>query len=443
MKPIKAILIIAALLFTVSAQAAAVKEITSPSGIKAWLVEDKSLPVVSVAFYWRGGVELDSEKQQGLSYLATALLTKGAGKDDADVFEKKLLENAITLNFDARRDGLSGQFRSLKETLPVATALLAASLSTPRFDDKNITLMKQQSAAQRNMYKADPDWLLSRLMIASVFEGHPYFLRTLGTEASMGALHKKDLQQWMKRLSRDKLVVAVAGDITENELGILLDKTFGLLPAQSAGAPLKPAALKNLGETILLQQEGPQTHMALVWEGIPRDDAQRYALEVMNYIFGGGSFSSRLMEEVRDKRGLTYGISSGPDNYDAAALYTVQVASKNENAGEVLKLIETEMDKLVTQPVSADELQAAKDYLIGAYALSRTSTMKVAAYYADVQRLKRSADEEHMRAEAIRTVSAADVQALAVRLFKDKKKAVLVVGAPQGLSPTKTLTKID
>lgn len=430
------------LFFASSLCAAEVQQITSPSGIKAWLVEDKSLPIISITFLWRGGVEKDGEDKQGLSHMAATLLTKGAGADDADAFEKKLQENAILLGFDARRDALVGRLRSLKETLPTARDLLKASLKAPRFDEKAIVLMKSQIAGARNNYKADPDWLASRLMIASLFEDHPYFLRTLGTEKTVATITRKDLQNWTKRLTKDGLLVSVSGDISAEECGALLDAVFSGLPAAQEAKDIENVSLKNAGQKINLTFDGPQTNLSVVWQGLPKNDKDRFALEVMNYIFGGGSFSSRLMKEIRDKRGLTYGISSSQETYDKASFYVVEASMQNEKAGEVLKLVEEEVAKITSTLVSEDELQAAKDYLIGAYALSLTSTQKVAGYYLDLQRLSRTPDEQAIRAKAIGALTREDVLAVAKRILS-QEKTVLAVGRPVGISFTKTLYKID
>jgi zinc protease len=177
---------------------AAPVEVTSPKGIRAWLVEDQSLPMVALHFVWRRGSEQDPVQQEGLSYLAANLLSQGAAGDKANDVEKKLQDNALILNFGAQRDAIYGQFRSLKETLPQGLDLLHNAIQSPRFDDDVLVREKEKTHALRNSYLADPDWLLSRMMISVIFANHQYVKPTLGSEKSINALTKIQLKEWQK-----------------------------------------------------------------------------------------------------------------------------------------------------------------------------------------------------------------------------------------------------
>jgi zinc protease len=435
--------VFAFLLFCAPAQAMEVTEVTSAKGIKAWLVEDHSLPVVSLAFAWRGGVEQDAPEKQGLSMLGTEMLMKGAGADDGNAFARKLQENAISLDFDARRDSIAGQMRSLKETLPAAIALLKASLTAPRFDADALARQKAQSISLIRMYRSEPDWLLSRMMVADVFKDHPYERRSLGTEATVTGITPADLQNWHRHFGRSGLLVAATGDITRDELKAMLDDVFGGLPEKTIAAPVAADTPQGGGKIALFRYETPQSSLLAVFPGIARKDPRWYAYEVMNYILGGGSFSSRLMDEIREKRGLTYGIYSGASNYDHVSLFTIQASMQNENAGKVLALIKTEMQKMRNTPVSAEEVKDARDYLIGSYALGHTSTTKVADYLLELQRLGLTAGEQEKRAAAIARVTPEDVQKIAAEILDEKKMALFAIGAPQGITPDKTLDKVE
>ena len=152
---------------------------------------------------------------------------------------------------------------------------------------------------------------MSRLMLREVFAGHHFSKRTLGTQATVNSITKDDLKAWHKHLNREQLIVSVTGDVTKEELGKLIDQIFGDLPEKADQTEPAEADLKGKGETFLLNYNGSQSSVIMAWPGIKRADKDWYVMEVMNYILGGGSFSSRLMSEVREKRGLTYGISSG------------------------------------------------------------------------------------------------------------------------------------
>lgn len=426
--------LLAFLLFPFSfLHAAMIEKVTSAKGITAWLVEDHALPVVAMSFSFEGGLEQDFKGREGLSYLAANLLTEGgAGADDANTFQKKLQENAISLGFSAVRDDVQGSLRSLTETLPQAFALLKASLTAPRFENAALVRLKAQQLSELKANLADPNWLITRLMFQELFKGHPYATRALGTEESLKAITRADVQGWHKRLTREGLKISVAGDVTADMLKKMLDDVFGDLPEKTLRTPVSAWAMSEAMAPVLLHHEGPQSEIALVWPGLKRDDKDWYASEVLNYIFGGGSFSSRLMKEIRDRRGLTYGVSSSPLFYDFAALYMVQTSTPNDKVPEVLGLIHAEARRLIETPVTDEELAAAKDYLIGAYPLQLSSSAKIAGHYLSLQRYGLSDDEQGKRAKAIRAVTVGDIKRLATRIFSVAPQ-VFLVGAPESV----------
>lgn len=432
-----------ALLFPQPSFANDVQIFKSGKGITAWLIEDHTLPIVAISFAWHGGIERDDDTKQGLSYVAAAMLTKGAGNDDENAFLKKMQDNAISLSFQAQRDNIYGQLRSLKETLPIAQELLRASILQPRFDEQSLMQVKAQNISALKNYQSDPDWLMSRLMMREVFAGHPYNKRTLGTQATVNSITKDDLKAWHKHLNREQLIVSATGDVTKEELGKLIDQTFGDLPEKTEQTEPAEADLKGKGETYLLTYKGPQSSILVAWPGIKRTDKDWYAMEVMNYILGGGSFSSRLMSEVREKRGLTYGISSGMSLYDHAATYTIQASFKNENAGNVLDLIKKEVSRIRDTVVSDAEMKAAKDYLIGSYALSLTSTSRVAGHYLEIQRQNLGVDAQQKREAGLKAVTVQDVQRVAKRILQDAAQITFFVGEPQGITATKTFGSVE
>jgi zinc protease len=437
------ILALVLVLLPLSLQAALpVQEVKSRSGITAWLQEDSTLPVISLAFAWKGGFENDPEDKQGLSTLATTMLTQGAGEYDATAFQKELRQTGMSINFEARRDFIRGSVRSLKETLPMAVKLLRASVTAPRFDEAELALQKNKQAAGLKFHLSDPSWLASRLAMREYFMGHPYSRRALGNEASIDALTSADMKSWMKHLARENLIVTATGAITAKELSKLLDDAFGALPEKAPEVKIEEAKPKGSGETYLIPIPGPQVDMMMVWPGLKRADRDWYVLEVMNYILGGGSFSSRLMKEIREKRGLTYGISSGPAPLEHAALYMIEASFEGKNAAEVMRLVQEELNKLSSTSVSDEELKAAKDYLVGSYPLVLTSSSSIASYLLGLRANHLSKDEEERHAKAVRSVSAGDIQDLAKKLFS-KPPVVFMAGAPLGVIPTQTVEKVD
>lgn len=420
-----------------------VQQFKTPKGISVWLIENHNLPIIAMSFVWRGGIEGDDDAKQGLSHIAAHMLTKGAGTDDENAFQKKLQDHAITLGFRAQRDGIYGQMRSLKETWPLAADLLRASLNAPRFDTASLNEVKAETLTQLKRYQADPDWMLSRLMMCEAFAGHPYSKRTLGTPETLSRIAQDDLKRWHKRLTRAELLVSVTGDISKDELNKQIDDMFGNLPETADQIAVPNAELKTAKEVFAIYYNGPQTSMILLWPGINRHDKDWYAAEVMNYILGGGSFSSRLMNEIREKRGLTYGISSGMSGFDHADTYTIQASFKNENAGQVMDFVKAQIARMRDTDVSADELKAAKDYLIGSYALGLTSTAQVAGHYLEIQREKLQVNEQQIREAGIMAVTSDDVRRVANRILNNDAMTAFFVGQPNGIIPTQQLQSIE
>ncbi len=425
------------------ANANEVQIFTTAKGIQVWLIEDHHLPILSMSFAWRGGIEQDDDAKQGLSRMAADMLTKGAGQDDENTFQQKMQENAISLGFGAQRDTVYGQLHSLKDTLPIAKEMLHASITSPRFDEDSLTRLKAETISSLKRHQSDPDWILSRLMMKEVFAGHPYGKRAIGTQTTINSITRDDLKNWHKHLNREQLIVSITGDVTKAEASTLLDETFGNLPEHAEQTTVSDADLKGKKQVFVVNYNGPQSSMVLLWPGINRHDKDWYAAQIMNYILGGGSFSSRLMSEVREKRGLTYGISSGMSLYDHAATYNIEASFKNENAGEVVALVKKEIARIRDTKVSDDELKAAKAYLIGSYGLSLTSTSRVAGHYLELQRKKLSVNNQHNSEIGLRAVTVDDVQRVAKRILVDDALASFFVGQPKGITPTKTLPGIE
>jgi zinc protease len=424
------LLLVLFIAFPIFADAAlAVKEVKSSKGITAWLQEDQSMPIVALAFAWRGGFELDPEDRQGLSMVAADMLTHGAGKWDDNAFTQALQENSISLDFDARRDAISGNLRCLKENLPQAVEMLSASVNAPLIAKDTLERQKAHAATRLKFQLADPDWLLLRMAMRETFAGHPYGKRALGTVDSIKAITVDDVKAWRKHFARGNLLVTATGAINEAELSKLLDDVFGALP-EKTDLPVTPEAPFSVGgKSYHLILPGPQAQLFMEWQGFKRKDADWYAGEVMDYILGGGSFSSRLMKEIREKRGLTYGVSSNQSSLERAGLFTAQASFMAKNSNEVLKLVNDEVKKISDTPVSADELEAAKDYLIGAYPLQLTSTSAIAGHLLNLRLNNLPVNEEEKRATAIKAVTLGDVKRVAKKIF-EKPGAVFWVGPP-------------
>lgn len=410
-----------------------VKSFTTPAGINVWLVEDHSIPVISMNFSFEGGLAFDPDQKPGVARLVSILLDEGAENLDSQGFQAKLSDNAISMGFTAGRDAFFGEIRTIRDNRALAFDLLRMALTAPRFESDAIERMKNANIAQIKRDMGDPSWLSARSFNGMLFEGHPYSRPGYGHLASMQAIVRKDLIAFtQKQFTRDVLQIALAGDITQEEASALIDKTFGALPAKGS-APQNVTAItpQYPGKTILLPLDTPQTYIAIGSNGIPRDDQDWHAAVVMNYILGGGSFGSWLMTEVREKRGLTYGIFSSLQSMKHAAIMQVSLSSSNEHVAEALETIRAEWKKMADIGPTEQELKDAKAYLTGSLMLELTSTSDIAGLLNGLQRDGMDAEYINRRNTLLNAITLADVRRVAKRLLNPDTLTTILVGKPE------------
>jgi zinc protease len=414
-----------------SASAINIQEVTSGSGITAWLVEDDTVPLVAVDIAFRGaGASQDPAGRAGRANLLAALLDEGAGDLDSVAFQTALQDNAVQLSFDSSRDHLYGDMRALSASIDQGFSLLKLALTAPRFDEEAIGRMKAQISASLRRDLNDPETVVSRLWARTAFPDHPYGTPAEGTIESVGALTRDDLLAAKAGIARDNLFIAVVGDITPDHLKRLLDETFGDLPATAdlAEVPaVEPATGLSVSDTV----ETPQTAIRFGGPGLMRKDADFIPAFVMNHIFGGGAFSSWLFEEVREKRGLAYSAYSYLVPYDHSSVFGGGTATSNAQAKEALDVILSQFDRMMNEGPSEAELADAKSFLTGSYALRFDSSNSIARQLLAIQLDDLGIDYIEKRNDLINAVTLDDVRRAAKRIFGEGRPTVAVVGAPQ------------
>lgn len=412
-----------------------IQVVTSPGGITAWLVEDHMVPVISMQFAFRGGSALDPVAKAGLANLVASTLDEGAGDMDAETFHQTLEDQSIYLSFSASRDEFRGGIKTLKTNANEAWRLLNLSLTQPRFDEDEVARVKEQIASDIQHNYSDPQWVAYRTMNNTIFAGHPYHLPSQGFENTVHKITAEDLRAWVHdRLGRDQLLVSVAGDISAAELAPVLDQIFGALPEKAKAYQLPAATLAGTGKNYVVHRKIPQTRLIMVQQGISRSDPDWHAATIMNYVLGGGGFNSRLMLEVREKRGLTYGVDTQLQNYDRANMLMVGAATANANAAEAIRIIKEEWQKMADHGISADELKDAQTYLTGALPLALTSTDKISDFVLQLQLEDLGIDYPQQRIEKLNAVTVEDVAHVAKRMLDEKSLTLIAVGDPQNLA---------
>lgn len=410
------------------AEAVEIREVTSPGGIRALLVEDYTNPLVAVNFAFEGaGATADAAGREGTANLLTGLLDEGAGDIGSREFQEKIDELGIGLNFDASYDNFTGSFRTIVENEDEAFDLLRLTLNRPRFDDEPLARIRAQIMTGIVANENDPGELVSKAWRETVYPNHPYSRPSEGTKESLQAIGKEDLQRFRDRgFARDNLVVGVVGAIDEQALGAELDRVFGALPAK-AQLPAVPDVRPVTGKTVAVPLDLPQTQIRFALPGVKRDDTDFFAAYLMNHIFGGGTFTSRLFQEVRERRGLAYGANSFLASYDHSAVLGVSTATRADKAQESVSIIKAEMKRLATQGPSEDELARAKAFVKGSYAIQNLdSSLSIASTLVGIQLDDLGLDYIDRRQGLIDAVSMEDVKRLASRLLSAEPTVVTV-----------------
>lgn len=409
-----------------------IQEITTPGGLNAWLVEDDTVPIVAVRFAFEGGASQDPEGREGLANLLSAMLDEGAGDLDSQAFQMRLEDLSVRIGFDAGRDNFYGSLGTLTPNIDDAFEMLRLAVTAPRFDAEAVERIKRQIIAGLRREAKDPDAIAGRRWAELAYPGHAYGRPSRGTEDSVATLSSQDLKDLHGRLfAREGLKITVVGAIDAERLAPLLDRVFGALPETGALTEVPDVAMaKGLMEHVAL--DVPQTSIRIGLPGLTRDDPDFIPAFVMNHILGGGSFSSWLFEEVRDKRGLAYSVGSYLLPYQHTGAWLAVTGTRADRADESVEVIRAQMARMADKGPSEEELAKAKAYLTGSYALRFDTSDKIADQLLGIQVEGLGRDYIDIRNDLIDAVTLDEVRAAATRLLKGVEPLVVTVGPEQG-----------
>ncbi|MBC6444481.1 MAG: insulinase family protein [Alphaproteobacteria bacterium GM202ARS2] len=409
-----------------------IQDVTSKQGIEAWLIEDTYLPIVSLEFAVEGGSAFDPKGKKGLALLTMHLLDEGAGAFSSQEFHEQLEEHNVSLSFWASKDWLRGSLKVLKKDLKKALELFVLATTKPNFDKDSIERLKKQKRATIRSRQEDPASLAQLGWFERAFPEHPYGVPVIGTEADLANITRTDIQAYFAdAFNREALTVAAAGDITPEELGDVLDTLFGGWQKTTTRrlADIKKPALPE--PTLhVIDTDIPQTTVYFGRKGVARNDPDFYAYHLMNYIFGQGSFSSRLMEEIREKRGLAYGVSTFSWDGYAVPLLQGRLATSNERVHESIDILRRETQKMATKKVSQDELDDAKTYVINSLYLNLVRTSSLAGFALNLQLDDIAKDYPQKRQVLFENVTLEDIQRVA-RDVLEGQWLIIAVGKPE------------
>ncbi|SMF71916.1 zinc protease [Tistlia consotensis] len=432
------LLALPAALIALPARAVEVQRVVSPGGITAWLVQDDSNPMLSLELAFRGGAAADPADKAGLSRFVAYLLDEGAGKLDSEAFQQALADKSIQLSFDAGRDTFRASMATLTRNRDEAFRLLRLALTEPHFDPEPVGRLRAQLKARLESKSEDPDSIAGRQLWAALFPDHPYGRSPDGTAETLDRIQAPDLKRYVEqRLSRDRLVIGVSGDIDAKALASLLDETFGALPASGETPAVPDVEPSTKGGLIVVKRDQPQSTVAFAEPGIARDDPDYYAAYAVNYVLGGGGFSSRLTKQVRVKRGLAYSVYSYLAPLDHAALIVGGLGTQNARVAESLDIVRQEWRRMGESGPTAEELDDAKTYLTGSFPLRLSSTGDIASTLVGMQLEHLGIDYIDRHDALIDAVTLEQAKTVAKRLFDAGELTTVVVGQPAKVEATR------
>lgn len=410
-----------------------IQEVTSPMGFKAWLVEDHTIPFMALRIGFKGGASLEASDKRGATSLMMALLEEGTGDLDARAFAQAVDELSASFNFDSSGDSVSVSVRMLSENRDAAIALLKGAISAPSFDAVAIDRVKGQIFSMLQSDLKDPNKIARAAFDKAAFGDHPYGAPSSGTPESVAALTRDDMfAAHRASMAKDRVFISAVGDITAEELGAMMDSLLADLPDTGAPMPSRVEVALEPGVTVV-PFETPQSVALFGHRGIKRHDPDFFAAFVASTILGGGGFESRLMQEVRDKRGLTYGVYSYLATQDHAEMVVGQVASANDRIGDAIDVIKAEWARIARDGVTQAELDHSKTYLTGAYPLRFDGNGPIANILVGMLMEGLSTDYINTRNDQVMAVTLDEINRVIKEVYLPDALHFTVVGQPEGL----------
>ena len=407
-----------------------IQVVTSPGGVTAWLVSDSFVPMISMEMAWKGGSSVEPLDKEGVAWVLSYMMNEGAGDLDTAAYGARMADLNMKFFCGPMSDWTECGMVTLRETMDDSFDMLRLAFEKPRFDQEPIDRAKKELSIGLMQAETEPKTIANRAMMQIIASGHPY--SRYATPASVSTITKDDISAYMKsQMTKDRLLVVVAGDITAEELKPKLDEVFGSLPATSIlpeVPDVKPA--ETPAEPVVKQLPIPQTVVTFSGPGLKRSDPDFYAAYVLNYILGGG-FSSRLTDDIREKKGLTYGIGSELSVQQHLARWSGASSTMNDKAAEVVSLIREHIARLGKEGPTEKELADAKAYLTGAFPLNFDANKKIAANLMSFRQDDLGIDYVAKRNDFINAVTMEDVKRVAATYMKPENFTFVLVGQPK------------
>ncbi|OGW68192.1 MAG: hypothetical protein A3H49_11560 [Nitrospirae bacterium RIFCSPLOWO2_02_FULL_62_14] len=401
-----------------------------PNGLTVLVVEQHALPIVQIQALVKTGSVQDPPEKAGLSNLVAGLLDEGTTTRNATQLAEQIEFVGGALEAKAAHDFTTASTRVLAKNTALGFELLADILLHPSFLEPELERVKKLILGEIIAQKDDPGVVAGKAFSQLVFDGHPYSWPVNGTDETLPAISRADVQAFHAReYLPNRTILAVVGDVSVEEARALADIHFGAWqkgpdPARSAASP----AAIDKPVVQLIDKELTQTTLVLGHLGISRTNPDFYAVTVMNYILGAGGFSSRLMDSIRDRQGLAYGVMSQFEPRAEAGPFLVSLQTRNATANQALAGVLKELHAMKAAPVSAKELSEAKSYLMGSFPMRFDTTHKLAEVLCQVEFYGLGFEYFTQYPKWIEKVTGGDVLRVAKQYLHPDRYALVAVG---------------
>lgn len=402
------------------------------NGITLLVVETHALPMVNISVAVKGGAIYDPAGKAGVANLAAILLDEGTKKRTSKQIAEEIDFIGGRLSTSGGMDYSSASLVVLKKDIKTGLDLLSDILLNPVFPEDEVERKKKETLASIIAEKDDPGAVASKAFYKAVFRGHPYGLPVEGEEESIGKIFRNDIVSFYQRYYRpNNIIMAVVGDVDLKEVINLIETYFKTWKREKIEfVDIPPVEKVKKGESLLIDKNITQANIVLGHTGISRDNPDFYAVYLMNYILGGGGFSSRLTKEIRENKGLAYAVYSRFDVNRYPGAFTVEVQTKNETAGVAIEGILAELKRVREEQVSEAELKEAKDYLTGSFPLKLDTNAKIGGYLIFVEYYNLGLDYFDEYIKKIEAVTKDDIMKVANR-YIDIENYITVTVANQ------------
>jgi zinc protease len=401
---------------------------TLPNGARLIVSEQHALPLVVVQMVLDAGARRDPRGKEGLASLTAEVLTEGTKKRSATQISETA--DFIGASFDASADTDYSvlNLTVLRKDLDTGLDLLTDVLLHPSFPDAEVARRREAALAGIKANEDDPNQVAQRTFVSTLFRGEPYGHLTIGTPEAVRRLGRNDIEWFYEQYYHpERSIIAVVGDVSSADIASRLQSALrDWQPGKALPFESLPVTADTPG-VVTVQKPISQANIVLGQRGIARDNPDYYALQVMNYVLGGGGFSSRLMDNIRTRAGLAYSVASFFTVNKAPGSFQVAMQTKNDSAVDAIQRACAELERMRHEGVTDDELTDAKLYLTGSFPLRLDSSSKVAGFLAQVEFFNLGDDYADTYIQRINSISKEDVKRVAEQYLHPEQMDLVVV----------------